>query len=326
MWFPTGAIAGRSSEFMSVANSGAPATALQDGEGILWQSFFCNSQDGLKLHNRLYGSPHSKHVPVVCLPGLARTGADFHDIATALSTHRSRPRFVLAMDYRGRGRSDYDSDPRNYDIRVELQDVQDVMTACGIHQAVFIGTSRGGIISMGLSAVRPACIKAVVLNDIGGVIEGKGLARIKSYVGKLPRPADYTEAVAVLKRIASQHFTRLSNADWETFARRTFKETPAGLVPDYDPRLMKSLEEYDLEKPLPVLWQYFDGLRGVPVLSIRGENSDLFSEQTQAEMARRHPRCEPYVVVGEGHAPLLSDRATMQKVISFIHSVEDGRS
>ncbi|MCA3563303.1 MAG: alpha/beta hydrolase [Methylocystis sp.] len=302
-----------------------PKAALQEGEGSLWQSFYCTSQDGLRLHNRLYGSPLAGHLPVVCLAGLTRNGVDFHEIATALSTHRSRPRMVLAMDYRGRGRSEYDSDPGKYDIRVELQDVQDVMTACGIHQAVFIGTSRGGIISMGLSAVRPACIRGVVLNDIGGIIEGKGLARIKSYVGKLPKPADYTEAVAILKRIASQHFTRLSAADWETFARRSFKETPAGLAPDYDPRLMKSLEEFDLEKPLPPLWQYFDGLRGFPVLSIRGENSDLFSAETQAEMTRRHPHCEAYVVPGEGHAPLLADRATIRKVTSFIHGVEDGR-
>jgi pimeloyl-ACP methyl ester carboxylesterase len=210
---------------------------------------------------------------VVCLPGLTRNGADFHEIATALSTHRSRPRQVMAMDYRGWGRSDYDPDPTNYDIRVEAQDVVDVMTACGIHRAVFIGSSRGGIISMGLSAIRPACISGVVLNDIGGIIEGKGLARIKSYVGKLPTPANYTEAVAILKRLASQQFTGLSDAKWETFARRSFKETPAGLVPDYDLKLMKSLENYDLEKPLPPLWPYFDGLRGVPVLSIRGENS-----------------------------------------------------
>jgi pimeloyl-ACP methyl ester carboxylesterase len=299
--------------------------APQEGEGLLWESFWCRSQDGLKLHNRLYGAPSHAHLPVICLPGLARTSADFHEIATALSAHKSRPRLVVAMDYRGRGRSDYDPKPSNYDIRVELQDVQDVMTAAGVEHAIFIGTSRGGIITMGLSAVRPSCIKGAVLNDIGGVIEGKGLARIKGYVGKLPQPRDHAEAVQILKRVASQHFTRLSEDQWLTFAKRTFKVGKGGLVPDYDPMLMKSLEEYDLEKPLPVLWQYFEGLKGVPVLSIRGENSDLFSETTQAEMTRRHPGCEPYVVVGEGHAPLLSDRSTMQKIISFVHAVEDGR-
>jgi pimeloyl-ACP methyl ester carboxylesterase len=308
---------------MSTVTAKAVLPPLQEGENTLWESFWCRSQDGLRLHNRLYGSPHLARIPVICLPGLARTSADFHEIASFLSTHRSRPRTVLAMDYRGRGRSDYDPDPANYDPRIEMQDVQDVLTAIGIHAAVFIGTSRGGIITMGLSAVRPGCIRGVVLNDIGAVIDGKGLARIKGYVGKLPKPRDYAEAVQILKRIASQHFTRLSDADWNTFARRTFKESAQGLVPDYDPMLLKSLEAYDLEQPLPVLWQYFEGLKGVPVLSIRGENSDLFSQATQAEMAQRHPLCEPYVVVGEGHAPLLSDRATMQKISTFVNAAED---
>ncbi len=308
---------------MDMVAEAARANTLQDGEGSLWESFWCNSQDGLRLHSRFYGSPHLPRLPVVCLPGLARTSADFHELATYLSTHRSRPRSVIAMDYRGRGRSDFDRNPANYDIRVELQDVQDVLTAVGIHAGIFIGTSRGGIITMGLSAVRPACIRGAVLNDIGGVIDGKGLARIKGYVGKLPKPRDYAEAVTILKRVGSQHFTRLSDTDWNTFARRTFKESPQGLVPDYDPMLMKSLEIYDLEQPLPELWPYFEGLKGVPLLSIRGENSDLFSASTQAEMARRHPLCEPYLVVGEGHAPLLSDRATMQKISTFVNATED---
>ncbi len=302
-----------------------PAGLAPSAETRDFESFWCRSQDGLRLHSRLYGPQNGAQLPVVCLPGLARTGADFHELAQAFAGHRTRPRLVIAMDYRGRGLSDRDPNWRNYDVRVELQDVQDVLTAVGIHQALFVGTSRGAIITMGLSAVRPAAVRGAVLNDFGAVIEGRGLARIKSYVGKMPKPRDYSEAIQILKRFASQQFTRLSDADWDRFARRTFRETPRGLEPDYDPQLMKTLEEFDLEKPLPVLWQYFEGLRGVPVLSIRGSNSDLFAEETQAEMARRHPRCEPYVVVGEGHAPLLGDRATIQKIVNFMHQVEDGR-
>ncbi len=298
-------------------------TTLQPGEGEVWNSFWSTSQDGLRLHARHYGAQHRDRLPVVCLAGLTRSSADFHEIATSLATHRSRPRQVMALDYRGRGRSDYDSNHANYDIPVELQDVQDVLTAAGIHEAIFIGTSRGGLIAMALSAVRPGCIKGVVLNDIGPVIDGKGLARIKSYVGKLPQPRDYTEAVQILKRVASQHFTRLSDAEWDIFARRSFKQTERGLVPDYDISLMKSLLAYDLEKPLPTVWPLFEGLKDVPVLSIRGEHSDLFSMETQLEMQQRHPLCEVYTVVGEGHAPLLGDRPTMQKIGTFVTATED---
>ncbi len=311
----------------AVSKDQNPQPVLQPGENTLWESFWCLSQDGLKLHARLYGS-HMRQVqpmvclPVVCLPGLTRNAADFHELAVELSTRKARARQVLALDYRGRGRSDYDSTPANYDISIEMQDVQDVLTAAGIHQAILVGTSRGGLITMALSAVRPGLIKGAVLNDIGPVLEGKGLARIKGYVGKLPLPKDFAEAVQLLKRISSQHFTRLTEAEWDVFARRTFKEQGGRLLPDYDPQLMKTLDAIDLEKPLPTLWPYFEGLKGVPVLSIRGQNSDLFTAETQAEMARRHSGMESHIVVGEGHAPLLNDRPTLQKILSFVAAVD----
>jgi pimeloyl-ACP methyl ester carboxylesterase len=130
----------------------------------------------------------------VCLPGLARNSADFHDVALALSRDERRPRRVLSLDYRGRGRSEYDRNWRNYDLKVELDDVLQVLTAAGIHEAAVIGASRGGLIAMALAAARPTLLRGVVLNDIGPVIEGKGLARIRAYVGKLPSPRDYGEA------------------------------------------------------------------------------------------------------------------------------------
>jgi pimeloyl-ACP methyl ester carboxylesterase len=297
---------------------------LQVGENSQWTSFWCRSQDGLRLHSRYYKAVDSSTlgaIPIVCLPGLTRNSADFHELAVEMSSRRNKPRDVLAMDYRGRGRSDYDSNHANYDISVEMQDVLDVLTAFGLHQAIFIGTSRGGLITMAMSAARPTVIKAAVLNDIGPVINGAGLVRIKSYVGKLPQPRDYADAVQLLKRLGAQQFTRLTDADWERFARRTFKEKDGILVPDYDTALMKSLEAFDIEKPLPVLWPYFDGLKAVPLLSIRGENSDLLSKATQDEMAKRHQDCETWVVEGEGHAPMLWDKATIQKIAAFVAGV-----
>jgi pimeloyl-ACP methyl ester carboxylesterase len=86
-------------------------------------SQFVTAQDGLKLHVRAYGAHVTSALPVVCLPGLARTGADFHRLASALADDREHPRYVLALDYRGRGLSDYDSNPDNYSLAVELADV-----------------------------------------------------------------------------------------------------------------------------------------------------------------------------------------------------------
>ncbi|MFN3670455.1 MAG: alpha/beta fold hydrolase [Bosea sp. (in: a-proteobacteria)] len=287
-----------------------------------FSSFFISARDGLKLHARDYGPLASAAIPVVCLPGLARTSADFHELALALSQDEARPRRVLALDYRGRGRSQYDSNWRNYDIRVELDDVMQTLTAAGVSEAIFIGTSRGGLLTMALGAARPAMIKGAVLNDVGPVIDARGLLRIKGYVGKLPTPRSFTEGAEILKRLSDQQFSAFGDAQWEMMARRTWTERDGRIVPDYDPNLMKVLEELDLEAPLPVLWNYFAGLNGVPVLAIRGANSDLLAEATLQEMAERHPDCQIHTVAGQGHAPVLGSKDMLRRIGKLVSRAE----
>jgi pimeloyl-ACP methyl ester carboxylesterase len=286
------------------------------------RSLFTTSRDGLKLHARIYGPEASSAMPVLCLPGLARTHQDFHEIALALATDAQTPRRVVCVDYRGRGLSDYDSDWKRYDIRVELDDVLQQMASLGLPHAVFIGTSRGGLLTMAMGAMRPAVIKGVVINDIGPVIEAGGLMRIRSYIGKLPQPADFAAAGDILKRLFGSQFTAFGPEQWETMARRTWKETPEGLRPDYDPALMKTLEELDLEAPLPILWPYFDALKHAPMLAIRGENSDIFSAATHAEMGRRHPDCTLHTAIGQGHAPVLGSPDVVAKIKRLIAKAE----
>src|SRR5215510_6433591 len=197
-------------------------------------SLFVSAQDGLRLHVRAHGARTNRALPVVCLPGLARTTADFDALAVALASDRERPRRVLALDYRGRGKSDYDRKPANYSLQVELADVLSVLTALGIGRAVFVGTSRGGILTMLLAVARPTAIAGCVLNDIGPVIELEGLMRIKGYVGKLPQPASFGEAADALRQRFGSHFPKWNDADWRAFAHRTFKEDGGRIVPDYD--------------------------------------------------------------------------------------------
>lgn len=287
-----------------------------------FRSLFISARDGLKLHVRDYGSLAALSLPVVCLPGLARTAADFHELALALSGDPAQPRRVLALDYRGRGRSEYDRDWRNYEIRVELDDLMQVLAATGIEEAAFVGTSRGGLLTMALAVARPGLIKGVVFNDVGPVIDARGLLRIRGYVGKLPTPRSFAEGAEILKRLADQQFPLFGDAEWEIMARRTWKQRNDTLVPDYDPRLLKTLEELDLEAPLPVLWPYFAALNHVPVLAIRGENSDLLAEQTLLEMGQRHPHCEIFTAPGQGHAPLLGSRDMTKRIGRLIGRAE----
>src|SRR5215469_16310085 len=151
------------------------------GSGI---SRFITAPDGLRLHVREYGDRRSERLPVVCLPGLSRTAEDFEVLATAVARDAGTPRRVLAFDYRGRGLSEYDRNPKNYAIPVELADVIAVLVALGAAPAIIVGTSRGGLLAMTLAPQRPAAVAGAVLNDIGPVIASQGLRRIQGYVGK----------------------------------------------------------------------------------------------------------------------------------------------
>jgi len=279
------------------------------------RSTFLSAPDGLKLHARLHGLAAAPRLPVVCLPGLARTVEDFDTLARALAEQHGRR--VIALDYRGRGLSDYDRDPANYSFQTELADVLAALAALDALPAIFIGTSRGGILTMLLAALRPTAIAGCVLNDIGPVIEPKGLMRIKGYVGKLPQPRTYEEGAEILRRLFDAQFPKLTPEDWLASARRAFKPHNGALVPTYDVQLAKTLEGVDFEKPFPPLWAQFDALANVPVMVIRGENSDLLSAATVEAMRARHPALESLDIPDQGHAPLLAETDTIARIAGF---------
>jgi pimeloyl-ACP methyl ester carboxylesterase len=280
-------------------------------------STFLSAPDGLKLHVRCHGRRGAAALPVICLPGLARTADDFDGLAEALAGDAARPRRVIALDYRGRGQSEYDRDPANYNFQVELADVLSVVAALDATPAIYIGTSRGGILAMLLAAVRPTAIAGVVLNDIGPVIEPRGLMRIKGYLGKLPQPRTFEEGAEILRRLFDAQFPKLGPADWLASAHRTFRLENGDLVPTYDVNLAKTLEGVDFEKPFPPLWPQFDSLAHVPVMVIRGENSDILSPATVEAMRARHAALETIEVPDQGHTPLLAEAGVIARIAAF---------
>ena len=289
-------------------------------------STFISAPDGLRLHARCYGARSAPALPVVCLPGLARTAADFEALADALASDARRPRRVIALDYRGRGQSEYDRDPANYNFQVELADLLAVMAALDATPAVLIGTSRGGILAMLLAAVRPSAIAGVVLNDIGPVIEPKGLMRIKGYVGKLPQPRSFEEGGEILRRLFDAQFPKLTADDWIASARRAFRQENGALVPTYDVKLAQTLEGVDFEKPFPPLWQQFDALKDRPMMVIRGANSDILSPSTVEAMRTRRATLETIEVPDQGHAPLLAEADVIARIADFVARCEQART
>ena len=254
----------------------------------------------------------------MCLPGLARTADDFGVLAGVLRTQRR----IIAIDYRGRGKSDFDTDWRHYDLVVENADVLTQLTALGVDEAFILGTSRGGMHAMLLSATRPALLRGVILNDIGPVLEKTGLMRIRNYVGKLPAPSSWDDACDLAKRVMSAQFSGLNDEAWEAYARLTFEERDGRFSARYDPNVIKPLEALDLSAPLPDMWAQFAGLANVPVLALRGEHTDLLSTETLAEMKSRHKNLSTHTVAGQGHAPLLLDAPTIEVIGGFIAAAD----
>jgi pimeloyl-ACP methyl ester carboxylesterase len=277
------------------------------------ESRYTTAQDGLRLHALEYGDRHSPLLPVVCLPGLSRTAEDFTTLANALANDRR----ILALDYRGRGRSDYDPNPENYAIPVETDDVITVLAAFEAAPAIVVGTSRGGLIAMTIAAKKPELLAGVVLNDIGPVVETEGVLRIKSYVGKLQRPTSYQEAAEMLRSISANQFPNLTEADWLAAARRGWRQEGGRLVTTYDPALGRTLDSVSVDKPFPTQWPEFDAMAQVPLMVVHGAYSDILSAATVTAMRARHPDMELVVVADQGHAPLLAEPGTIGPIAAF---------
>ena len=283
-----------------------------------------SAQDGLMLAARIFGDATDR-MPVICLPGLSRNSRDFLALGHYLAQESAHPRQVVALDYRGRGHSDRDRNWQNYSILVEAQDVLAATSALGIVDGVFVGTSRGGLITMVLSAMRPGMIAGAVLNDVGPVIDGRGLARIKAYIAGSGPVSDWESAVTKLKASQGTTFPELTEEDWQTFAKAIFRHIDGQIRPDYDPKLRNVVSSIDLERPIPDMWNQFVGLCNVPVFSIRGELSDLLREDVVEEMAERHGSLERLVVPAQGHAPLLNDTTTIARIDAFASRCEAQR-
>ena len=295
-----------------MSGRGAP-----DSEPAGYREGWFTTQDGLKLHYRDYGDPASPGMPVLCLPGLARNSRDFHPLARRLS----RDRRVVALDYRGRGQSDYAPDWQHYAAENDLNDVRHLLAVTGLHRLLVIGTSYGGLLAMGLGVVAPRAVAAVVLNDVGPELAATGQERILKHLSEGRPQPDWATAVTYLKELLPNlPYTR--DEEWHDFARGTYREDPSGgLRVAWDTNIVRPLQQGAGDRP--DLWALFRSLRNVPVLLLRGGLTDLLSEDTVARMAALHPGLVHVTVPGVGHAPMLTEPASVQAIDDFLDRVAE---
>jgi pimeloyl-ACP methyl ester carboxylesterase len=256
------------------------------------------TSDGL----RLYFEDTGKGQTLVCLAGLTRNCRDFDYLAPHLSETR-----LITLDYRGRGRSQYDPAWANYNVMREAQDVIELLDHLGLSQTTLLGTSRGGLIAMVLAAGHADRLSGVILNDVGPVVSAGGIVRIMDYVGKPPAWATHALAADGLKAAMGAEFPDLSDVTWLQMAQAQYHETANGLTVSYDEHLRDALLAQIAAAPPPDLWPLFDALIPLPTGVLRGANSDILEPETLSEMQRCHPNMISATVPDRGHVPLLNE-------------------
>ncbi|PCH61802.1 MAG: alpha/beta hydrolase [SAR86 cluster bacterium] len=289
---------------------------------VQYTDLFFDSHDGLKLYARDYPASTSAATPasasvttIICLPGLTRNCADFEELCSSLAENYR----LLAVDFRGRGRSDYDANPHNYHPGIYAQDITSLMQAEAIDGAIFIGTSLGGLVAMTLAATTPSAVLGIVLNDVGPEVDPVGLARIRSYVSNDREAVNWHVAVSNTRAINEEALPGLSDVQWRKFTRRLYRDDDSGRAAlNFDQAISVLFEEQDPNDPPIDLWPLFYMLRDVPLLVLRGAHSDILSAQVVAKMATVHPLMQSLEVKGRGHAPLLDEPGVVNVIKQFL--------
>jgi pimeloyl-ACP methyl ester carboxylesterase len=278
------------------------------------EHYFTN-RDGLRIHYRDYPGD-SARPPLLCLPGLTRNMRDFAEFAEIRSPgHR-----VVTVEFRGRAGSDYDPLPSRYNPMVYAADVVELLGHMHIDQAIFVGTSLGGLVTMIVAATAPQRIAAAILNDIGPDVDPSGIGRILTYLGKDARFTDWDEAGRAIAASYGASFERYAHDDWVRMAKRNCREENGEIRFDYD---MAIAEPYKTGAPVPEvdLWPLFAALAQKPLLVVRGEKSDLLSAETAAKMQQLAPDMTLAVVPGVGHAPELNEPESVAAIDAFLRAL-----
>ena len=272
-------------------------------------------RDGLRLHYRDYPGPGDRP-PLLCLPGLTRNARDFAAVA-----ERYSPRLrVLALDFRGRGESEYDLVPARYNPLTYAGDLLEFLDQLGVPQAIFAGTSLGGLVTMAIAGLAPQRIAAAILNDVGPELSEAGLDRIQGYLGRDVRFASWDEAAAAIEASQRQAFPKHSHTDWVAMARRNCREEGGEVRFDYD---MAIAEPFKTLGPRPKIdmWPLFEALAQKPLLVVRGALSDLLSADAAEKMQAAAPNAKFVEVADVGHAPDLGEPEAISGIDAFLTSV-----
>lgn len=282
----------------------------------MYEERYVETADGLRLYFRDYPNA-SPRPPVLCLPGLTRNSRDFEPLAKQVG----RTRRVISPDLRGRGKSQYDPEWRNYHPGQYAADLWQLLDSLQLEEVVVIGTSLGGWMAMLLNHQRPGRIAGAVMNDIGPEADPGGIARIVATAGLLDVVGSLAEAIEQAKSVYSIAFPDWSAEQWRSYTESTYRMLDDGRFDlNFDRNIGHAAREgvsgLDVDP-----WAMFDGLANVPTLLIHGMLSDILTAPIIEKMRQRKPDLRVVAVRDRGHAPLLDEQEALDAITTFLESV-----
>jgi len=283
--------------------------------GFRQDHFLSGSRHG--FHRVAYtdwGDAEPQRGVVVCVHGLTRQGRDFDRLATELARRGFR---VVCPDLPGRGRSDWLTNPDDYELPQFVVDMTAMIARIGAPRVDWVGTSLGGLIGIVMAGQPESPIRRLVVNDIGPVLPWAALKRIGEGLAQQPREfPDLDAAVGFFRRLL-QPFGPLAEDDWRHLATHSVEEIEPGgpcrmLCDPGIAKAFRPLRAFHLN-----LWHYWDSITA-PTLLLRGASSDLLPPEVTSEMTRRGPRAALVQFEDCGHAPALLDNEQVGTVSDWL--------
>ncbi|HLI80012.1 MAG TPA: alpha/beta hydrolase [Candidatus Binataceae bacterium] len=264
--------------------------------------------NGLRLHYLDHGTEGK--APLVCIHGLTSNAHAFDSLAPDLRSDFH----VRSVDVRGRGDSGWtpgaEYTPQNY-----ATDLAGLLDELKIDRVTLIGTSMGGMISILFAGGYPNRVEKVILNDIGPDIDPAGIARIGSYVGEAPNEFNNLQEVAAYYRENYPAMRSIPDAQLIEQVKWSVKPADDGkLTWKMDPQIRKPMRT--ASRPMD-MWVPFARIE-VPVLVIRGADSDILAARTVERMKTVIRNVESVEVPGVGHAPALTEPESLTAIRKFL--------
>lgn len=260
----------------------------------------CTSPDGShRMAYHAWGNPSNPKV-LVCVHGLTRRGSDFKTLAEAMCADY----YVVCPDVVGRGDSDWLKNPMLYAVPQYVADMACLIKQLRVNQVDWFGTSMGGLIGMVYASMPNNPIRRMLINDVGPRIEPEAIKRLGSYVGQPFSYSNRAEALQRLNEICAS-FGSHTPEEWEIYNGPMLSQKAGVWGLHYDPDIsvpFASVNPIMAKAGEMAMWHAFKQIR-IPMLVVRGGDSDLLSAKTVAEMCKQNPHIRSIEIPGVGHAP-----------------------